>query len=107
MQMPSDPAREQTTNDFPRLGIIPADLIAHVEALLDEAREQQDEMGAVNWADLGVADVEYRLSVIHPQEGPWCVVTVGEASPGCQLTGWLNERLDSARFPRTHIICEW
>ena len=100
-------SQQEPTNDFPRLGIVTADLIAHVDALLADAREHMDEMGAVNWGDLGVADVEYRFSILHPQEGPWCVVTVEEASPECQLGAWLNERLDSARFPRTHIICEW
>ena len=99
---------EPTATDLPRLNINVAELIKHVEELLEEAATDTPDTGrAVNWADLGVADVEYRLSLLEPSAGPWCVVTVGEASPDCALAAWLNDRLDQERFPLTCIECEW
>lgn len=94
-------------NEFPSLGIDTADLVAEVERLLKLARESDDDMGAVNWGDLGVADVEYRLSMLYPNNGPCCVVIVEEASRDCRLGQWLNARLDKERFPATWIECEW
>lgn len=94
-------------NDFPRLGINTAELLAEVDRLLELARNDPAYMGAVNWADLGVADIEYRLSMLRPQDGPCCVVAVEEASPTSHLRFWLNEKLDKARFPNTYIECEW
>ncbi len=93
--------------DFPRLGIVTADLVAEVERLLVEARDEMLNLGAVNWGDLGVSDVEYRLSMLHPDAGPYCVVIVEEASSDSSLARWLNNRLDEDRFPNTHIECEW
>lgn len=97
----------KTTNDFPRLGIVTADLVAEVNRLLDQAKGEKASLGAVNWGDLGVVDVEYRLSILRPQDGPCCVVTVEEASPEAALARWLNDRLDKVRFPNTYIECEW
>jgi hypothetical protein len=96
------------TNRFPKLGINTLDLMEHIDRLLDRAAgEDRDEMGAVNWADLGIADIEYRISILHPEDGPCCVITVEEASPHSGLQQWLNIQLDAARFPNTHIECEW
>lgn len=95
------------TNTFPRLGIDTAALVAEVDRLLDIARQEPVGLGAVNWGDLGIAEIEYRLSMLRPDEGPRCVVTVEEASPGCGLADWIYERLDKERFPRTYIECEW
>lgn len=97
------------TITVPAIGIRTQDLIDHVDHLLDEARCIKDTgyFGAVNWADLGIADIEYRLSVIYKEAVPFCVVTVSEASPECKLATWLNVHLDTERFPRTYIECEW
>lgn len=103
------PAPDQTAvvNNFPRLEINTEALRAAVERMLEVAADTKEEMGAVNWGDLGVADIEYRLSMLHPQNGPYCVVTVEEASPGCKLQGWLNRCLSPEFFPNTYIECEW
>jgi hypothetical protein len=92
-------------NDFPKIGINTTDLIAEIERLISIA--EKSDMGAVNWGDIGVAEIEYRLSMLTPDEGPYCAVIVEEASPGCRLEGWLNEQLDSQRFPHTTVSCEW
>ena len=96
------------SQQFPRLGINTQELIDEIERLLEQARsEDVDGMGAVNWADLGIADIEYRISVLRPGDGPLCVVLVEEAAPGCGLQGWLNGHLDTTKFPCTYIECEW
>ena len=95
-------------NNSTRLDINADDLLAHVEELLAEAAEDTTNfMGAVNWGCLGVVDIEYRLSMLTPNDGPWCVVIVSEASPDCALLDWLNDRLDQERFPFACIVCEW
>lgn len=94
-------------NDFPKLGINTQELTDHVEALLKRASDSKADMGAVNWGDLGVTDIQYRLSMLQPEYGPFCVVTVEEASPGCGLSDWLNRELDSKKFPATYVECEW
>ena len=93
-------------NDFPKLGIKTADLIEYVEALIVQASKDKENMGAVNWGDIGVVDVEYRLSMIGNSE-PWGVVIVEEANPGCELQAFLNDNLDKDRFPQTYVVCEW
>lgn len=105
--MPADPQHQSTDADFPRLGIVTADLVAEVQRLLAEADAANVDLGAVNWADLGVRDVEYRLSMLAADAEPMCVVLVEEASPDSELGPWLNARLDKARFPRVFIECEW
>ena len=101
-------ADPQSTNDFPKLGINTDELVADVEALISHASRSKEEMGAVNWGDLGVKDIEYRLSMIRPQDGPRCVVIVEEAAPDCHLQTWLNEQMaNCSRFPNTYIECEW
>lgn len=94
-------------NDFPALNINTFDLMAEVGRLLNEAEQDKAAMGAVNWADLGVCEIEYRLSMLNPSVGPHCVVIVDEASPDSKLARWLNQRLDKERFPSTYIECEW
>jgi hypothetical protein len=97
-----------TANDFPKLGIRTADLVAHVENLIEDAQGiKTEKFGAVNWGDLGIADIEYRLSMLRPEDGPCCVVLVEEASPGCGLQAWLNEQMDRSKFPNTYVECEW
>ncbi len=83
------------------------ELIVAVEALLVEAAVSKDEMGAVNWGDLGIVDIEYRLSMMYPRYAPSCIVMIEEASPDSRLAAWLNGRLDRSRFPNTWIECEW
>lgn len=101
-------SRTQTTgsNNFPRLGINIEALRTAIERMLEVAADTKDDMGAVNWGDLGVADIEYRLSMLWPTNGPRCVVTVEEAAPGCKLQIWLNECISNT-FPNTYIECEW
>lgn len=96
-----------TTNDFPKIGINTMDLIKEVEHLLDDAANHKSDLGAVNWGDLGIADIEYRLSVLNTRERPRCVVVIEEASPNSLLASWLYERLDKEKFPNTYIECEW
>ena len=57
-------------NDFPRLNINTEALRTEVERLLAMAGDDAENMGAVNWGDLGVADIEYRLSMLRPQDAP-------------------------------------
>ena len=92
--------------DLPKLGIKTKDLIDAVEACLKEARENKGDLGAVNWADLHVTDVEYRLSMLHPNGGPHCVVLIEEASPNCKLASFIGDRIRD-RFPNICIECEW
>ena len=106
--MAAGATRSAKMNEFPSLGIKTSDLVEEVDRLIAEAYAgDKMKMGAVNWGDLGVSDVEYRLSMIHPENGPRCVVIVEEASPDCELGRWLNERLDHVRFPNTSVECEW
>ena len=93
-------------NDFPKLGIKTEDLINHVNGLIEKASKNKQNMGAVNWGDIGVVDVEYRLSMIGEPD-PWAVVIVEEANPACELQAFLNDNLDKAKFPKTYIVCEW
>lgn len=93
--------------DFPRIGINTEELVAEVHRLLRLAYADHASLGAVNWGDLGVSDVQYRLSMLRPDEGPHCVVTIEEASPDCKLHGWLFDRLDKERYPSVYFECEW
>ena len=99
-------ATHPKTTELPLIGINGSDLLDAVRRLLTEAEAEKSEMGAVNWGDLGVADIEYRLSMMWPGV-PFCYVIVEEASPGCKLQEWLNARLDKTKFPNTYISCEW
>lgn len=100
-------SEQQTMAPLPLLSIDTQALIAEVERLLQIARGMASSFGAVNWGDLGVADVEYRLSVMHPSDGPSCVVLIEEAAPECGLPSWLHDRLDHERFPGVRFECEW
>lgn len=83
------------------------ELVEHVTELLAEAATFKASMGAVNWGDLSVRDVERRVSVLCPEDGECYIVLVEEASPESRLAEWLNERLDGVRFPGVHVECEW
>ena len=67
-------------NNFPAIGINPSELLRAVETLLREAAESDEKFGAVNWGDLGVVDVEYRLSMLDIHATPYFVVMIEEAS---------------------------
>ncbi len=97
----------RTTNDFPRLGINTEELAAWTASALEAAFEAKNELGAVNWGDLGIADIEYRLSMLYAGDRPSCHVLIEEASPECGLAIWLYERLDRDKFPNTYFECEW
>jgi hypothetical protein len=95
-------------NDFPKLVVNTQELTTEIENLLASAERSKENMGAVNWGDIGVKDIQYRLSMLTPQDGPHCVVIVEEADPGCHLQMWLNNHLqNSSRFPNTYVECEW
>ncbi len=94
------------SDDFPKLGIKTLELIAAVETALDEARAHKGDFGAVNWGDLRVTDIEYRFSMLRPDDGPYAVVLVEEASPDCRLREWIYERINPL-FPNVHVECEW
>jgi hypothetical protein len=93
--------------ELPKIDINVQELVKAIEDELQVARDlpPSENFGAVNWGDLGVADVECRVSLLYP-ETPSIVVTVEEASPDCRLAEWLNERM-SGRFPGVWIVCEW
>jgi len=76
-----------TMNNFPQIGINTAELLAEAERLLELARASREDLGAINWGDLGVHDIEYRLSMLSPESVPRC--------------------LDKERFPNTYFECEW
>lgn len=98
-------------NEFPKLGINTEKLIAFVEECIEDARDRRnvENFGPVNWGDIGVTDVEYRLSMMRPSDGPECVVTIEEAGPECHLARWINERLfdREGEFPKTYVVSEW
>ena len=96
-----------TMNNFPQIGINTAELLAEVERLLELARASREDLAAINWGDLGVHDIEYRLSMLSPESVPRCVVRIEEVSPSCELAMWLYDRLDKERFPNTYFECEW
>lgn len=75
--------------------------------LLAAADEGAENMGAVNWGDLGVRDIQYRLSMLTPQDGPHCMVMIEEASPDCRLPTFLHDNLDQEKFPKVYFECEW
>lgn len=51
-----------------------AALIAEVEQLLVLAARHRESMGAVNWADLKVLDVQRRQSIIYDDTAFICVI---------------------------------
>lgn len=97
-------------NDFPRLNINTRELLDHVLENIEIARSRMhlgEDFGAVNWGDIGVSDIQYRLFVLDKDAQPFCIITVEEASPDCELGSWLNGVLDHARFPNCYVECEW
>lgn len=98
-------------NDFPKIGIKTEELRDAVDALIAKAvrlrNDKAQDFGAVNWGDIGVTDIEYRLSMLRPGDGPSCVVLIEEAAPECGLPRWLYDRLDKEKFPRTYFECDW
>lgn len=94
------------SDEFPKIGINTKELLAEIERLLKKAAKTRSDFGAVNWGDLGVADIEYRMSVLTPGT-PYCVVIIEEASPDCKLPSWIDERLDKTRFNNVYVECEW
>lgn len=99
--------KAETTNDFPKLGINTDELLDWVNWMLKKAAQEKEHLGAVNWGDLGVTDIEYRLSMLRPDDDPSCVVRLEEASPDSKLSGWLYGFLDKTKFPNTYFECEW
>lgn len=90
------------------IGFNPQELQAEVNRLIGLAKRQRPDVGAVNWSDLKVCDIECRASLLQqPEDGPFCVVLVREAACDGLLASWLYERLDKAKFPRVYIECEW
>ena len=100
----------QKSNDFPELGINTQELIDHIDGWLQRAAAMQEEgenFGPVNWGDLGIADIEYRKSVLYLDNPPLCVVIIEEASPECRLRDWLYRAIDKEKFPNVWVECEW
>lgn len=97
-------------NDFPKMNINTAELMAAIESLLGIAEEMRGvdvDFGAANWGDLGIADIEYRLSMLRPSDGPICMVTIEEAAPECKLAQFLYDNLDKEKFPNVYFECKW
>lgn len=99
----------ESSNDFPKIGINTADLVAAVEQAIAAAfaLSREEDFGAVNWGDLGVVDVEYRMSMLRPNEGPTAVVMVEEASPDSKLAPWLTRRAVERFGAQVRVECEW
>lgn len=93
--------------DIVDLSVNVTQLRSHLQELLSIAETMRQDMGAVNWGDIGLVDIEYRRSLMHPEESAQCVVIVAEASPDSKLVSWLNEHLDKDRYPNISIECEW
>lgn len=100
-------AEEEAVNDLPSMNINTEELIAAVESLIGLAKDQRPDAGSVNWNNLRVCDIEYRASLLRPEDGPFCVALVREAACDGLLASWLYERLDKVKFPRVYIECEW
>jgi hypothetical protein len=95
-------------NTFPIIGINTGSLLRKVEKAIEEARikDGSKEWG-VNWGDIGVADIEYRLSMLDSSEpSPYCVVVLEEASPHSELARHVYEIIKE-EFPNTYVECEW
>lgn len=84
------------------------ELHAEVTRLIDLAKlDACENMGAVNWGYVSVHDIQYRLSMMSPENGPHCVVVIGGASSSCGLPAFLYRRIDNIRFSNVAFECEW
>lgn len=81
-------------------------LVADVEQLLQKAEENKAKLGAVNWGDLHVVDVEQRQSLLYPNDKPTIYVMIEEASPASNLAWWLHAQL-CVRWPNVFVECDW
>jgi hypothetical protein len=108
---PSAPVPLHSTPEVPghvpQPGFDTAELVTEIAVLLEIARGQPENLGAVNWSRVRVADIEFRVSLLHPEQAPCYVVTIDEASPEAALGPWLTARIDQQQFPNTRVECEW
>jgi hypothetical protein len=84
-------------------------LVHEVEAILEGEEIKSANLGAINWGDLGVVDVEIRNSVWSPVMSgitDRVVVMIEEASPECNLPLYLHNRLRE-KFPGVEYECKW
>ena len=95
------------TNVFPALHINTTELVDEVDRLLVEAAQVKDEFGDVEWSEICISDIQYRLSMIHPENGPSCWVTIGRACPECALPTHLSRMLADTKFSDVLFECEW
>jgi hypothetical protein len=79
-------------------------LLAVADAMPDADRYN---LGAINWADLGVVDIEVRSSLQHPESWPIIVVMIEEASPDCRLPRWLADNIDREKYAGVQFECAW
>jgi hypothetical protein len=82
------------------------ELVAAVEAELTSEAIKHAKLGAVNWGDLRVVEIEERREVYPALGSVRLVVLIEEASPSCTLAQWLHERL-KYRFPNIEYQCAW
>lgn len=83
------------------------ELVREIRRLLIEAASAVEPMGAVNWGDLNVTDVELRRSLFRPEEPQQIVVLIEEADAGCHLANWIMERLSTTMFASVIVECDW
>lgn len=96
-------------NEFPRLNIKTTDLMETVNGFLQCAyANHKEDFHGIDWEYIGVADITYRLSMMNPDDGPYCVVTVDGASPDNRLRKWVQNKLDETKlYPNTFIELDW
>jgi len=102
--LPTARQMREAVEAAPVLGINTQELLDNCEMLIAKAKESKEDFGAVNWGDIGVRDIEYRLSMMSPSDGPECVVMIYEASPDCRLARWITEMLG---MDRVRVEAEW
>ncbi len=95
------------SNDFPKLGINTQELLDQCRNLIDRAKTEEDVTNwGVNWADIGVASIEYRKEMLNADSQPYCAVILEEASPSSELAQYVYNGLKE-RFPSVSVECEW
>ena len=79
---------------LPPLEIDTKALIEAAERHMASRKDDDQDFGAVNWGDLGVVDVEYRVSMLRPDPGRNASCMIEEASPDCKLGALCSRRPD-------------
>jgi len=90
-----------------KMGINTQALIEAAENAVEKARmECPDEMGPVNWGDIGVGDIEVYRSVLYPEDGPRCRLILEEAAASSKLALFVHDEI-KGDFPNVEVECDW